>query len=156
MKPVCFVSYKLHLKFENFNFIPFLSRYGWLCNHQPEIFGELRNSSFLEAHDGSEGKKGSPRILEIPNHQEEQLDGSCEDNRQQDHADDYLHSDVNELKASDEPTGLVVIFRSIYSQLFCLPEIVCVENGAFDETYSQQLCCFQEDSIQGLAPILLI
>lgn len=81
------------------------------------IFGKLRNSSLLEAHNGFEGKKVSPRISEIPNHQEEQLDGSCEDNKQ-DHADDTLHSDVNELKASDEPTGFVVIFRSIYSRFF--------------------------------------
>ncbi|XP_057806952.1 TSL-kinase interacting protein 1 isoform X2 [Salvia miltiorrhiza] len=84
----------------------FRLRYGWLCNHQPEIFGGLCNSSLLEAHTGFEDK-GSPRNLVIPNHQEEQTNESCEVIKIQGNADETLRSDVNQLKASDAPTGLV-------------------------------------------------
>lgn len=106
------------------------------------MFGRPPKSSLLEAHTGSEGKKGLPRILEIPNHQEEQVNESCEAIKKPGNADENLHSDANhqeelinescgaikkegnadetlhsdghELKASDIPTRLGVIFRSIY------------------------------------------
>ncbi|KAL1567962.1 TSL-kinase interacting protein 1 [Salvia divinorum] len=85
----------------------FRLRYGWLCHHQPEMFVKVCNSSLLKAHTSSEDKNSSPRILVIPTHQEAQTNESCEVLKIQGNADRTLHSDVNELKASDALTGLV-------------------------------------------------
>lgn len=101
-----------------------------MCNHQPEMFGKLCKSS-LGAHTSSDGKKSSPRILEIQNHQEQQIDGSCEAGQQQDNPDDTSHLDVNELKVSYVPTGLVVIFRFISSKKKCLSAFICFESWSF-------------------------
>lgn len=104
-----------------------------MCNHQTEMFVRVCNSSLPEAHTGSADKISSPRILVSPNHQEAQTNESCEVLKIQGNADRILCSDMNELKASDALTGLVVIFMSIYSYIFCLLASICSENGAFDD-----------------------
>lgn len=75
-------------------------------------------SSLLEVHTGTEGRRGSPRILGIPNHQQEQINESCETIEKQINVNQALHSDMNELKASDVPSDFVVIFVSIYSTIY--------------------------------------
>ncbi|KAH6796712.1 hypothetical protein C2S52_021266 [Perilla frutescens var. hirtella] len=75
----------------------FRLRYGWFRNHQLEIVDGPPKFSLLEAHIGSEGKEGSPR--------KDQVNESREAIKKQSNANETLHSDANELKASDVPVG---------------------------------------------------
>ncbi|KAI3461982.1 hypothetical protein Pfo_018645 [Paulownia fortunei] len=86
----------------------FRLRYGWYSNHQQGMFDIPPKSSLLEAHTDSEDRRrGCSRVLEIPNHQEEKIDKSCETIKNQINVNEALRSDVNEPKALDVPTDSV-------------------------------------------------
>ncbi|KAK6118425.1 hypothetical protein DH2020_047842 [Rehmannia glutinosa] len=78
----------------------FRLRYGWCSDLQHCMFDIPPKSSLLETRTDSEG-------VEIPSHQEEKLEESCETNKNQINVNEALHSDVNEQKTLDVPTGFV-------------------------------------------------
>ncbi|KAL8474968.1 hypothetical protein ACS0TY_031406 [Phlomoides rotata] len=84
----------------------FRLRYGWFSHPQPEMY-DVHPKSSPEAHISFESsKRGCPRVLDIPNHQYEQIHESRDANKTQISVNEALDPDVNELKASDIRTNL--------------------------------------------------
>lgn len=113
----CYLCFLETLTFSFIIYLILFSRYGWFSHPQPEMFGAHPKSS-PEVHISLESsKRGWPRVLEIPNHQHEQIHESYDTTKTQISVNEALGSDVNKLKVSGVHTGLVVLLGPIYSTI---------------------------------------
>ncbi|KAG8373284.1 hypothetical protein BUALT_Bualt11G0007900 [Buddleja alternifolia] len=83
----------------------FRLRYGWYSKQ--EMFSTPPKSSPLETRMDSGDRRGCSSILEIPTHQGEKIYEASEVIQKQNSVNEALRSDVNEMKALDEPTDVV-------------------------------------------------